>query len=104
MYICCKIYISLSKDRFEEDFFIDLIFAPVTKTEVGSGSPKSSDAASGSPETVNTALARRERGLVVEPEARDAYDEMLHRDSRFVEHKKMNTHKVVIYMSGCAYV
>lgn len=60
-------------DRFEDDFFIDLIFAPVTSKPV-----ERSDS-----DTENTAVARRERGLVVEAEARDAYDEMLHRDSRF---------------------
>mmetsp|Transcript_19706 Transcript_19706/g.23444 ORF Transcript_19706/g.23444 Transcript_19706/m.23444 type:complete len:740 (+) Transcript_19706:67-2286(+) len=63
-------------DRFEEDFFIDFIFAPVTSKAPDSLSDGDSD-------TENSAVARRERGVVVEAEAKDAYDEMLHRDSRF---------------------
>ena len=34
-------------------------------------------------DSMNSAARRRERGLVVEPDAKDAYDEMLHRDARF---------------------
>lgn len=88
--------------RFDDDFFIDLIFAPITKADAGAMAGSKADkkaeaakkgAGSGSGEndasdekaSMNSAAARREGGIVIEPDASDAYDAMLHRDARFWE-------------------
>lgn len=140
--------------RFEDDFFIDLIFAPVTTqtpssaadddstaadvsetspSGEGSSAPSSStddassassDATAGAPGdaadassassavngdatskaqtagatnekededngtgAMNSALLRRERGIVVDPAASTAYDAMLHRDGNIIAHQ-----------------
>jgi len=142
--------------RFEDDFFIDLIFAPVTNqtpsstaddddddstaadvsetslsgeglssssSSTGDASSASSDGTAGAPGdaaatssassaangdatskaqtagatnekededngtgAMNSALLRRERGIVVDPAASTAYDAMLHRDGKMIEH------------------
>ena len=140
--------------RFEDDFFIDLIFAPVTNQtpsstaddddstaadvsetslsgegssssspSTGDASSASSDGTAGAPGdapdassassaangdatskaqtagatnekededngtgAMNSALLRRERGIVVDPAASTAYDAMLHRDGNMIEH------------------
>ena len=88
--------------RFDDDFFIDLIFAPITKADAGAMAGSKADkkaeaakkgAGTGSGEndasdekaSMNSAAARREGGIVIEPDASDAYDAMLHRDARFWE-------------------
>jgi len=101
-------------DRFDDDFFVDLIFAPSVASAQPPPPPPSADQGKDAPTTaapanvatdadadphaataaseatgageaaatVNTALLRRERGLVVEPDATAAYDAMLHRDGK----------------------
>merc|ERR1719498_1802276 len=64
--------------RFDEDFFIDFIFAPLESPPIAGPNIKSD-----TPQ--NTASIRRERGLVIDAESKDAYDAMLHRDLRFWE-------------------
>ena len=63
-----------SDDRFDEDFFIDLIFAPVEKmnfkTSMGGGGGGASSVPSDS-------------GLVIDVSSSDMYEQSLHRDTRF---------------------
>ncbi|CAM9955531.1 unnamed protein product, partial [Ectocarpus sp. 13 AM-2016] len=107
-------------DRFHQDFFLDLIFAPVEATPSSSASKAETEpepegdtvdaleptpegeasttaagegeenATTGKPEeaaaaseTENSAVARREGGLVVDADAGEAFDSMLNRDARF---------------------
>jgi hypothetical protein len=55
-----------------QDFFIDLIFAPVEEGEVPGGLG----------DGVNSASQRRDAGVVLDAEDKDNYDAMLHRDTR----------------------
>lgn len=61
-----------SDDRFDEDFFIDLIFAPVekmhSKTSVGGGGASS---------------VPTDSGLLIDASSSDTYEQSLHRDTRF---------------------
>ena len=59
-----------SDDRFDEEFFIDLIFAPVEKTSRNSTSTVSSATPSDS-------------GLLIDITSSDKYEQSLHRDTRF---------------------
>ncbi|CAM9847808.1 unnamed protein product [Ectocarpus sp. 12 AP-2014] len=111
-------------DRFHQDFFLDLIFAPVEATPSSSASKDETEpepeadtvdaleptpegeaataaagageesATTGNPEAAaaaaaaaneaeNSAVARREGGLVVDADAGEAFDSMLNRDARF---------------------
>ena len=66
-----------SDDRFDEDFFIDLIFAPVekmnSKTLMGGGGGGGGGASS----------VPSDSGLVIDVSSSDMYEQSLHRDTRF---------------------
>jgi protein-tyrosine phosphatase len=106
------------QNRFEEDFFIDLIFAPVdTATATATAAADASTFASmnqtkekGNSETeeapqrgthsnkkvLTVAGPPSDSGLVIEAACADMYDSSLHKDTRFweeVDDRKSNSHK-----------
>jgi protein-tyrosine phosphatase len=85
-------------DRFEDDFFVDFIFAPVEKRDASgramplnglstgpSATEEGTDSAlAGAAKSVaGTEAAASDSGLVLESEVASKFDEMLHRDGRF---------------------
>ena len=72
--------------RFDDDFFIDLIFAPVEK---GSESPKASQEASSEQVAASALVAQAaeatDNGVTVDPSGHSAFDALLHRNNRFWE-------------------
>ena len=62
-----------SDPRFDEDFFIDLIFAPIEKIG-GTGSANAAGSVVGVP---------TDSGLVIDAVSADKYENSLHKDSRF---------------------
>jgi len=76
---------SVTDPRFSDDFFIDLIFAPIEK----SGAPSSSGAAGGGGDAGIPANAigivgePSDSGLVIDASSSDRYEMTLHRDTRF---------------------
>jgi hypothetical protein len=65
--------------RFDNDFFIDLIFAPV---ERGNSNIDGLDIASTSSDTV---VSGGDAGVVLDGQSSEKFEQMLHRDSRFWE-------------------
>ena len=96
-----------SDPRFEEEFFIDLIFAPVEKPNktggagnVGSGTGVVGVGGTGG---VGATQTPSDSGLVIDLSSADKYEQSLHRDTRFwdavaarkVKSKKRRSRKYV---------
>jgi len=81
---------SCSDSRFSEDFFIDLIFAPIEKVS-GVGADGGASAATPSaaqlqnqpPNTIGVVGAPSDSGLLIHATSADRYELTLHRDTRF---------------------
>ena len=83
-------------ERFDEDFFIDLIFAPVETSKdappvsssgfetSGSGSGGTRDQLKSAP-TPPTPSTSTDSGVVLDAQSTDKFEQMLHRDARFWE-------------------
>jgi hypothetical protein len=74
-------------ERFDEDFFIDLIFAPV-ETSKDAPPPPPSDKGEGSnapPPPQAPATSSSDSGVVLDAHSTDKFEQMLHRDARFWE-------------------
>lgn len=78
-------------DRFDDDFFVDFIFAPVEKKDTnGKNVPLSNESFNESVSSVSSNAADKtagsvasDSGVVVDSEIASKFDEMLHRDGRF---------------------
>lgn len=81
--------------RFTDDFFIDLIFAPVENDNTGASETVQDPSGTTAAEkeylgevgfaTKNGSVRPTDSGLVLDHDSRDRYDQMLHRDKRFWE-------------------
>lgn len=74
-------------DRFPDDFFIDLIFAPI---EIAPDTPADMSSAAGSEEGASKGQAPilavgvpTDSGLVIDASSTDRYEQSIHRDTRF---------------------
>ena len=84
---------SVSDPRFHDDFFIDLIFAPIEKSPEMASSSSSSSTSGGSGAGDSTMPANAigivgepsDSGLVIDASSADRYELTLHRDTRFWE-------------------
>jgi tensin len=68
-------------DRFDDDFFVDFIFAPVEKRETSVSAP--SKAASEGEAAAGGGMEVSDSGLILDSEVASKFDEMLHKDGRF---------------------
>lgn len=74
-----------SDPRYDEDFFIDLIFAPVlTASGVTQDAINTSNSISGA-SSASAADAVTDSGLVIDESSTDRYEQNLHRDAKFWE-------------------
>ena len=85
---------SVSDPRFSDDFFIDLIFAPIESTGHLPKCTVSGESARGFPEispkdqkenTIGVVGEPSDSGLVIDASSADRYEMTLHRDTRFWE-------------------
>lgn len=75
---------SVSDPRFKDDFFIDLIFAPIEKSSSSSAAGSSSN--SNMPaNAIGVVGEPSDSGLVIDASSADRYEMTLHRDTRFWE-------------------
>lgn len=79
-----------SDTRFDEDFFIDLIFAPITKANPGSSEALNLNTNSAVIDQTDSAAPTlnvpvNDNGLVIDATSSDKYEMSLHKDGRFWE-------------------
>lgn len=67
-------------DRYSDEFFIDLIFAPVEKTGMATA-----PTAASSDNAENMTASATDSGVIMDPALTDKFEQMLHRDARFWE-------------------
>ena len=71
-------------DRFDEDFFIDLIFAPVETSKVASA-VESDSKEKNEQLPLPPAPSTSDSGVILDAQSTDKFEQMLHRDARFWE-------------------
>jgi protein-tyrosine phosphatase len=69
-------------DRYSDEFFIDLIFAPVEKSAAPAAAAA---AAAASDSEENPSAGASDSGVLMDPALTDKFEQMLHRDARFWE-------------------
>jgi hypothetical protein len=74
---------SHSDSRYNEDFFVDLIFAPIEKAVPVSGLGESSGGEGNVAVAAGNVVAPSDSGITLDPITSDKYELTLHRDSRF---------------------
>lgn len=70
-------------DRFPDDFFIDLIFAPIEVLSDTNTQTAATESATNSQLTIMAVGVPTDSGLVIDASSTDRYEQSIHRDTRF---------------------